>query len=138
MCLRHLFVQFVAEPGAGGRDDVAVLPADGFLEDLGVNAAPGLDALLDQKAAAADVDLDVGRALDCYPDLGVIGGLRKEAMYEGKGAIDVEMEKARRWIKKGRYIPGPDHFVLDGADFVHYRYFMESLRDVVMTTKPYS
>lgn len=74
--------------------------------------------------------------MERYPNVGVIGGLRKEAMYEGKAAIDAEMVKARQWIRKGRYIPGPDHFVLEYASFENYRYFMESLKEVVMTTVP--
>jgi hypothetical protein len=46
------------------------------------------------------------------------------------------MEKARMLIEKGRFIPGPDHFVLSDVTWEHYRYFMESLREVVMTTTP--
>lgn len=39
--------------------------------------------------------------------------------------------------QKGKiYIPGPDHFVLQMASFANYKYFMESLREVVMTTEP--
>ena len=37
-------------PGRGRwRDYVAIFPDNGFLEKFGVEAAPGLDALLDQK-----------------------------------------------------------------------------------------
>ena len=46
------------------------------------------------------------------------------------------MERARALIRKGRFIPGPDHFVLKMATFADYRYFMERLREVVMTTEP--
>ena len=77
---------------------------------------------------------DVAETLLRYPSVGIIGGLRKESMYEGKEAIDREMDKARELVKKGRYIPGPDHFVLKLANFENYRYFMESLREVVLTT----
>lgn len=59
-----------------------------------------------------------------------------EQEIDGKEAIDRELEKARAYIKLGRYIPGPDHFVLSNVSWANYRYFMERLREVVMTTKP--
>ena len=57
-------------------------------------------------------------------------------MARGRAAIDREMERARGLIRKGRFIPGPDHFVLSDVTYANYRYFMESLREVVMTTRP--
>ena len=114
--------------------EVILVDSDGFIEDLTDSMLKaGVNTLYPYEALAGN---DVGRVLDRYPNVGVIGGLRKEAMYEGKRAIDIEMAKARAWIKKGRYIPGPDHFVLEYASFANYRYFMENLREVVMTTTP--
>ena len=113
---------------------IILVDSDGFIENLTDSMLKaGVNTLYPYEVLAGN---DVGRVLDRYPNLGIIGGLRKEAMYETKEAIDREMTKARQWIKKGRYIPGPDHFVLEHASFANYRYFMESLRDVVMTTKP--
>ena len=113
---------------------VILVDSDGFIEDLTDSMLrAGVNTLYPYEVLAGN---DVGRVLDRYPNVGVIGGLRKESMYEGKDAIDREMVKAREWIKKGRYIPGPDHFVLEHASFANYRYFMESLREVVMTTRP--
>jgi hypothetical protein len=45
------------------------------------------------------------------------------------------MVRARELIKTGRLIPGPDHFPIKSS-FENYRYFMERLKEVVMTTKP--
>jgi hypothetical protein len=50
--------------------------------------------------------------------------------------IDREVEKARGHIQAGRFIPGPDHFVRSHVSWANYRYFMERLREVVMTTRP--
>ena len=50
--------------------------------------------------------------------------------------MDAETERARALIRQGRFIPGPDHFVLSDVTFDSYRYFMTSLREVVMTTQP--
>jgi hypothetical protein len=113
---------------------VILVDSDGLIEGLTDSMLKaGVNALYPYEVLAGN---DVGRVLDRYPNVRIIGGLRKEAMYEGREAIDREMVKARAWIKKGRYIPGPDHFVLGLASFANYRYFMESLREVVMTTKP--
>lgn len=111
---------------------VILVDSDGFIEDLTeLMLEGGVTALYPYKVLAGN---DVARALDRYPKLGIIGGLRKECMYEGKESIDREIEKARIFIRKGRFIPGPDHFVLKTCTFENYRYFMERLREVVMTT----
>lgn len=113
---------------------IILVDSDGFIEPLtDLMLEAGVTAMYPYEVLAGN---DVARVLDRHPRLGTIGGLRKEAMYEGKQAIDAEMEKARRLVEKGRYIPGPDHFVLETASFANYRYFMEQLREVVMTTKP--
>lgn len=121
---------FAAENGI----KIILVDSDGFIEDLtGLMLEAGVTALYPYEALAGN---DVARTLDRYPRVGVIGGLRKECMYEGRDSIDLEIEKARELIKKGRFIPGPDHFVLKLCTFENYRYFMESLKQVVMTTKP--
>lgn len=128
-CYRRI-ADFAREHGI----KIILVDSDGFIEELtGSMLDAGVTALYPYEVLAGN---DVGRVLDRYSAVGVIGGLRKEAVYEGKEAIDKEVEKARAWIKKGRYIPGPDHFVLKVATFANYRYFMERLREVVMTTKP--
>ncbi len=128
-CYRRI-ARFAAEHGI----EIILVDSDGFMEALTEPMLEaGVTALYPYEVLAGN-DLDRVRAR--CPKAGMIGGLRKEAMYEGKAAIDLEMEKARRLIRKGRYIPGPDHFVLSLASFAHYRYFMESLREVVMDTKP--
>lgn len=115
---------------------VILVDSDGFIEDLtGLMLESGVTALYPYEVLAGN---DVALTLDRYPKVGIIGGLRKECMYEGKESIDREIEKARTLIKKGRYIPGPDHFVLKTCTFANYRYFMERLREVVMTTPPES
>jgi len=93
----------------------------------------GVTALYPYEVQAGN---NVDRVLDRFPKLGVIGGLDKNVMAKGKKEIDCEMDKARKLIRKGRFIPGPDHFVLSDVNWDNYRYFMEQLREIVMTTKP--
>ncbi|MFH1566879.1 MAG: uroporphyrinogen decarboxylase family protein [Gemmatimonadota bacterium] len=113
---------------------VILVDSDGLIEELtGLMVEAGVTAMYPYEVLAGN---DVARVLDTHPGVGVIGGLRKECMYEGREAIDREMEKARYLIRRGRFIPGPDHFALRQASFASYRYFMERLREVVMTTEP--
>ena len=66
--------------------------------------------------------------------MAAIGGLDKGCMACCRDAMDAELEKARNLILGGRFIPGPDHFVLSNVSFADYKYFMERLRDIVMST----
>jgi len=69
------------------------------------------------------------------PGMGCIGGLDKECMAYDKEAMDAELDKARRLIPLGRYIPGPDHSVLENVTFENYEYFMRGLKKAVMETR---
>lgn len=113
---------------------ILLVDSDGYIEKLTeLMLEAGATAMYPYEVQAGN---DCFKMLDTYPKLGIIGGLNKNVMASGKDAIDKEMEKARALIRKGRFIPGPDHFVLSDVTFANYRYFMESLREVVMTTKP--
>lgn len=114
--------------------EIILVDSDGLIEQLTeLMLESGVTALYPFEVQAGN---DVGKMLDTHPQLGVIGGLNKNVMADGRDAIDREMEKARALIRKGRFIPGPDHFVLSDVSFANYRYFMERLREVVMTTQP--
>jgi len=78
---------------------------------------------------------DIPKIREHLPGMGCIGGLDKECMAKDKNAIDEELEKARRLIPLGRFIPGPDHFVLENVPFENYEYFMRGLKRVVLETK---
>lgn len=114
--------------------EVILVDSDGRIDDLvPLMMEGGVTAMYPFEAGAGCRIEDVRRR---NPTMGVIGGLAKECMIQGKAAIDREMERARRLIALGRLIPGPDHFVQSDVSWENYRYFMEQLREVVMTTRP--
>jgi len=78
---------------------------------------------------------DLAKARADVPNMGCLGGLDKECMARGKAEMDYELEKARALIPLGRFIPGPDHFVLENVGFENYEYFMRGLKKVVLETK---
>jgi len=114
------------------RIPIVLVDCDGYIEDLTeLMLEAGVTALYPYEVQAGN---DVGRVLDRFGAVGVIGGLNKNVMAAGRDEIDREIEKARRLIRRGRFIPGPDHFVLSDVTFANYRYFMERLREAVLTT----
>ena len=113
---------------------IILVDSDGYIEDLtGLMFEAGVTALYPYEVQAGN---DVLRVRESHREVGVIGGLDKQCMARGLEAIDEEMKKARRLIELGRFIPGPDHFVLSDVNFESYRYFMESLREVCLATTP--
>jgi uroporphyrinogen decarboxylase len=112
--------------------EVILVDSDGNIMELaGLMCEAGVTAMYPFEVLAGN---DVAAALAANPGLAAIGGLKKEAMAEGPEAVEREMEKAERLIRGGRFIPGPDHFVLSHTSWEQYRYFMERLREVVMST----
>ncbi len=113
---------------------IMLVDSDGFTEKLAENLVEcGVNAMYPFEVLAGN---DVARGRAAHPTLAAIGGLDKNVMAHGKEAIDKEMEKARELIRGGRFIPGPDHFALSDTPYEGYKYFMQQMREVVMTTKP--
>lgn len=113
---------------------IILVDSDGYIEDLTeVMYESGVNAMYPYEVQSGN---DVARVRERFPKVGCVGGLNKQVMAEGKEAIDREMDRARMLIELGRFIPGPDHFVLSDVTFANYRYFMEQMRGVVLTTTP--
>ncbi|NOY81265.1 MAG: hypothetical protein GXP31_09705 [Kiritimatiellaeota bacterium] len=114
--------------------EIVLVDSDGYIMDLApLMQEAGVNAMYPFEVLAGN---DLERLRATLPDMGAIGALSKEVMAEGPDAVEREMEKARRLIRLGRFIPGPDHFVLSYASWPQYRHFMERLRTVVLTTPP--
>jgi hypothetical protein len=113
---------------------IILVDSDGYIEPLTeLMLESGVTTLYPYEVQSGN---DVARALRHHPHLGAIGGLDKRVMAQGQTQMDAEMERARALIRQGRFIPGPDHFVLSDVSWENYRYFMQRLREVVLTTKP--
>lgn len=111
---------------------IILVDSDGYVGDLaGLMVEAGVTAMYPFEVNAG---CNIKEIRHRYPTLGIIGGLNKQVMAGSKNDIDKEVEKAREYIRMGRFIPGPDHFVLSDVCWENYKYFMERLRDVVMTT----
>lgn len=74
---------------------------------------------------------DVERYRQLYPDFAMMGGLDKRALARGKAEIDKELAKAERMFEYNGYVAGPDHLIPPDVPWRNYKYFMESLREIV-------
>jgi hypothetical protein len=114
--------------------EIILVDSDGYIDELaGLMLEAGVTAMYPFEVGAG---CDVPRVRVRYPQLGMIGGLDKQAMACGRQAMERELDKARHYIRLGRFIPGPDHFVLSNVTWPDYRYFMQRLREVVHSTAP--
>lgn len=66
-----------------------------------------------------------------YPDLSMLGGLNKYALVLGKKEIDVEIEKAARMLKHGKYIPGLDHLVPPDVSWDAFVYYIGRMKEIL-------
>ncbi|MHB1354676.1 MAG: hypothetical protein ACYCZF_01725 [Anaerolineae bacterium] len=116
------------------RIPIVLVDSDGYIEPLtALMLESGVNALYPFEVQSGN---DVAGMLHTHPDLGALGGLDKRVMSHGQPAIDAELERARALIRIGRFIPGPDHFVLSDVTYASYAYFMRGLRQVVLETQP--
>ena len=114
--------------------EIVLVDSDGYIDDLaGLMLEAGVTAMYPFEVGAG---CDVRKVRERYPTLGIIGGLDKQVMALGREEMDREVAKAGEYIHLGRYIPGPDHFVLSNVPWVNYRYFMGRLRQLILETPP--
>lgn len=71
--------------------------------------------------------MDIEKIRAQYPKLIIMGGIDKLALSKGKDAIKKEVEKAKRMVSKGGYIPYTDHGVPPDVSFNNYKFFRENL-----------
>jgi len=76
--------------------------------------------------------MDVVEVRKCFPKLGIMGGIDKRALVQGKVAIDRELEaKIPTMLRHGGYIPTIDHLVPPDVPFEHFKYYREKLNQMV-------
>ena len=75
--------------------------------------------------------MDIEKIRDLYPDLIIIGGIDKIALSKGKKNIEMEINKVKRMINIGRFIPTTDHAVPPDVSFENYCFFRNELKKVI-------
>lgn len=63
-------------------------------------------------------------------DLRGVGGMNKTVFSKDKAAMDVEIERLKKLVKLGGYIPCPDHRIAPDADFKLVQYYCEQMQKI--------
>lgn len=70
-----------------------------------------------------------------FPNLRMLGGFNKNVIYEGKKAIDKELEKMSFLISKGGYIPCADHNIPPNCSWENFKYYRKRLKEIIYSIK---
>ena len=74
---------------------------------------------------------DIVKLRKDYPGLKMIGGINKMALFKGKNEIDRELEKVPFMLKEGGFIPIIDHSVPPNISWNNFKYYRESLNNLI-------
>jgi len=89
----------------------------------------GVNVLYPFEVAAG---MDIVEVRKAFPKLGIIGGIDKRAVIQGKEAIDRELEsKVPFMLESGGFIPTIDHVVPPDTSFENFRYYRQKLERMV-------
>ena len=59
-----------------------------------------------------------------------VGGMDKTAFRKDKAAVDVEIERIKRLVAMGGFIPCPDHRLMPGSKFELVQYYAEEIKKI--------
>ena len=59
-----------------------------------------------------------------------VGGMDKTALRKDKAAVDEEIERIKRLVAMGGYIPCPDHRLMPGTKFELVQYYAEEIKKI--------
>lgn len=59
-----------------------------------------------------------------------VGGMDKTAFRKDKAAVDIEIERLRRLVGMGGFIPCPAHRLMPGSKFELVQYYAEQIKPI--------
>ena len=59
-----------------------------------------------------------------------VGGMDKTAFRKDKAAVDIEIERMKRMVSLGGFIPCPDHRIMPGSKFELVQYYAEEIKKI--------
>lgn len=118
----------IVEFGKSAGVRIVSVDTDGDCSELvPIMMAHGVNMMFPFEVQAGN---DICQYRQMYPELGIIGGLDKRALVQGKEAIDIEVEKAEQVCKMGRYVPAFDHVIPPDVPWESFCYAAERIREV--------
>ncbi|HUU58935.1 MAG TPA: uroporphyrinogen decarboxylase family protein [Phycisphaerae bacterium] len=105
-----------------------VLDSDGKIDELiPIWLEARIDGFVPMEVQAG---MDVAVFRRRYPRMLMMGGVDKRALARGREAIDREMEKIRRTVAEGGFIPWFDHGLPHDVSYANFLYYADRLKDV--------
>ena len=59
-----------------------------------------------------------------------VGGMDKTALRKDKAAVDAEIERMKRLVSLGGFIPCPDHRLMPGTRLELVQYYAEEIKKI--------
>jgi uroporphyrinogen decarboxylase len=107
-----------------------IVDSDGYMEDLiPLFKSVGMTGFLPFEIKAGN---DIERIREKHPKIGIFGGIDKTVFEDRKG-IDKELDKVKRMIEKGGYVPYVDHIVPPNISWKNFKYYREKLNYIIDT-----
>jgi uroporphyrinogen decarboxylase len=105
-----------------------IVDSDGYIEDLvPLFMDVGMTGMQPFEVRAGN---DIERVRKKYPRFEILGGIDKTAL-QNTEKIDMELEKVKRMLEWGGYVPYVDHAFPPDIGYENYRYFRERLNRIV-------
>jgi uroporphyrinogen-III decarboxylase len=109
-----------------------IVDSDGFIEKLiPLFMECGVTGLFPFEIRAGN---DIEKIRKLFPRLQILGGIDKTAL-ENKKDIDLELEKVKRMIAQGGYIPYVDHAIPPNISWENFNYYREKLNFIIDNQK---
>ncbi|MCL1896483.1 MAG: hypothetical protein FWG03_08055 [Clostridiales bacterium] len=123
------YKRFIGFLKANGVKQVMMDTDGNYLQLLPHFLEAGIDSITPNECAAG---MDVVELRRQYPGLGLMGGIDKRALTQGKDAIRRELEyKIGSILDKGGYIPTIDHSIPPDVSLGAFEYYLEVKRRLV-------
>ena len=104
------------------------LDSDGYIAELiPLWLEGGIDGVVPMEGQCG---MDVWVYREQYPELLMIGGVNKAELAKGRTAVDREIEKVRKTVGTGGYIPFFDHGLPHDVSWDSFVYFVERLKEI--------
>jgi hypothetical protein len=115
--------------------DIVVVDSDGNVNELvPLFIESGVTAAMPFEVRAGN---DVREIRRLYPRFGMIGGIDKMKLIQGRAGIDGELAKMRELLPLGGFIPTVDHRVPPDVPYENYLYYLDAKWRIIHDRETY-
>ena len=110
--------------------DIVSVDCDGFIEDLvPIWLDNGVNTMLPIEVGAWEYDFSTMRK-KFGKEIRGIGNMKKHVLAESRESVDAEIERLRKLVDLGGFVPCPDHRIAPDAKWDLVKYYCEEMHKV--------